>query len=109
ESWAVPGSEECLAQKIGARVSGDREVIDLAGRYARDLQTCADGFLRESRPVLYAPETLLLDGRHQLAVTQQDGGHVAVVGVDPKDDHLPRSTWWTQSSQNGQISSERHG
>ena len=66
-------------------------MIDLAGRHTRDLQACADGFPRESRPVLYAPETLLLDGRHQLAVTQQDGGHVAVVGVDPKDDHLTPS------------------
>jgi hypothetical protein len=42
---------------------------------------------RETRPVLYAPETLLLGSGNDFTIADKAGGRVTVIGVKPEDDH----------------------
>ena len=88
EAGPVLESKQGPADHIGARVPRDGEVFDFSGRNPRHFQACADGIARESRPVLDSPEPLLLHGGNELAVAEQDSGDIAVVGINPKDDHL---------------------
>ena len=53
----------------------------------RFVEAVADGDRRKSRPVLDAPEALLLGRGDELAVDDDAGRGVGVMGVDAEDDH----------------------
>ena len=49
------------------------------------LQAVADRFAGEAAPVLDAAEALLLDGGDQVAVLDQAGRGIGVIGVEAED------------------------
>jgi len=50
--------------------------------------------------VLDAAEALFFEGRDEVAVVEEDGGHVAVVGVDAKDVHTIQRRIRLKSTEN---------
>ena len=82
-----PNREAELSKEIRLWPAGYRHVIDVAGLDAGRVEAIADGAVREGDLVLLAGEPLLLHRGHQLAVHEERGGSVRVVGVDPEDDH----------------------
>ena len=53
---------------IRSRIERDRDVVEIRGTQSTRLQTPADGFRRESRPVFNAIESFFLDRSDQLTV-----------------------------------------
>src|SRR5437879_1017527 len=82
----VPEREERSTPEVRAGISGDREMVDLRGRHVRQLEARADRIARKPRPVLDPPKALLFDGGDELAIAEERGGDVTVVGVNPEDD-----------------------
>jgi len=71
-------------------------MVDITQRNARLGQAIADRFGGEAAPVLDSSETLLFNGRDQLAILHQTGGSVGVKGIQPEDvshpERLPNPT-----------------
>src|SRR5262245_45440292 len=59
--------------------------IDVVERDALGLQTIIDDFLKKPTSMLLARYPLLLDGIGNLAITQQAGADVVIVGVNAND------------------------
>src|SRR5712691_3416969 len=74
-------------EEIGAAVLIDRHVVDVGQAQARLAQAIADGFARESSPMLDATKPLLLGRRDKQAVAHERGRRIAVKGVEAEDDH----------------------
>ena len=74
-----------LRAEVRARVAADRDVVEVAGGEA-GVREAPRGRLRgEAGDVLDAVEALLLGRRDELAVDDERGGRVAVVGVEAED------------------------
>ena len=69
-------------QHAGFGIAVDGDVIDVVEGDLRLIEAVADGRGRESRPVLYASETLLFRCRHQFAVNYDCGSSIGVVCVN---------------------------
>ena len=82
----LPEREERFTPEVRAGISGDREMTNLRGRHVRQLEARADRIARKPRPVLDPSEALLFDGSDELAIAEERGGDVTVVGVNPEDD-----------------------
>ena len=63
-------------------------MLDLARGCAAHGEALRDRVRGEPRGMLDTREALLLDGGHELAVPQQGGRDVTVIGVDPENDHV---------------------
>ncbi len=84
---ALAQSKLNLLEKAGARIGVDRDEADAGKRDAGLIQAIPDRFRRKPRPMLDAPEPLLLRRRDNLAVADEAGGAIAMVGVEAEDDH----------------------
>src|SRR2546428_7055238 len=85
EAGPIPKRKDRLARQIGSRIPRDGEIIYFFGPYCGHLETGENRLAWKTRPVLDAPEPLLLDRFDQLAVAQQNGGDISMVGVDAKN------------------------
>ena len=81
-----------LAPAIGGIVAVDRDMLHVGERDAGFPEAVADRFARKAAPVLDAAEALLLDGSDEVAVLDEAGRRVGVIGVEAENvGHLPRS------------------
>src|SRR5437773_5259766 len=83
-----PGQDEAHPlQQTRVRIAVDRDVVDVVELDAGLIETVADRRRREARPMLDPAEALLLRRRDELAVDDDAGGGISVVGVDSNDNH----------------------
>ena len=83
----VAQEKPALSPQVRARIAGDGEEIDVGGRDAAEREARGERVVRKSGAMLDAPKALLFDRRHETAVADEDGGDVAVVGVEADDVH----------------------
>ena len=79
-----------LAPAVGPVVTVDRDVVDVAQLDTGLGEAVSDRFTGKAAPVLDPPETLLFDGRDQLAVLHQAGSGIGVKGVKSEDVSHPK-------------------
>ena len=72
---------------VRSGISRHGEVVDVSGSQAGDLETGAGRFGREPCTVFDAREALFFERDHELAVREQNSGHIAVISIDPQDVH----------------------
>ena len=77
--------------RVGIARNGD--VIDVGESEAGFLEAVANGLHGKTGGVFYAIEALFFDGGDQLAVADDRGGSVAVVGIDSQNVHERRSVY----------------
>jgi hypothetical protein len=87
ERRALRGDEADALEEARVRIAVDGEVVDVIDVHTSLIEAVANRRGRESRPVLDAAEALLLRGGDELAVDDDAGGSVRVVGVDSNDNH----------------------
>ena len=63
-------------------------MIDLRTRNSRHLEAFSDRERREARPVLDTAKAFLLERGEEPAIFQQNGGDIAMIGVDAKYVHM---------------------
>ena len=80
---AVPENERHPPQVIHFRIAIDGNEVDVGETRAGLGQAVFNRLSRKSRPVLDPPEPLFFDCGYQLSVTNQDGGDIPMVGIDP--------------------------
>ena len=78
-------SRRAFAPEVRARVAADRDVIEPPRLDAGVLEAPARRERRKAGAVLDAIEALLLRRRDELAVDDEGGGRVAVIGVEAED------------------------
>ena len=93
---AAPGrcvsANQRLAQQVHAAAARNRPDVDVGRRRAGHLQAACDRARRKAGDVLDAAEALLFERRDERAVAQHGGGHIAVIGVEPDDQHAVSAT-----------------
>src|ERR1700688_4508762 len=83
-TWPARDDVGELAEKIGPAAAVDGDAGDVTEVDFGFLQAIGDGARRETRPVLEPAKPLLFGRGHQLAIAQDAGGRIGVVGVDPE-------------------------
>ena len=84
--------EERLLREVRLGVAADGDVGHLRAVDPGHVEAPLDRLRREASVVLDAREPLLFEGGHNRAVAEEDGGDVAVVGVDAEDVHGARES-----------------
>ncbi len=74
-----------MAPRFARGIAADRDVVEIGGGEARVLEAPRRSQRGEAGDVLERREALLLGGGDELAVDDERGGGVAVVGVEPED------------------------
>ena len=72
---------------VHLRVQIDGDVLEVAKLDPRLLQAKLHRQRRQSGSVLDAAEAFLFDGGNELAIAEDGGGGVTVVGIDAENDH----------------------
>src|SRR5262249_5546030 len=76
-----------LLEEPRTRIGVNGDGRNIAKRGSRLGEAVSDGLRGEARPMLDAPEPLLLRRGYDLAVAEQAGGAIGVVGVKSQDHH----------------------
>ena len=87
EARALGQDVERTPEVVDLRVSVDGDVIDIAERESGVGKAPFHRLSGQTRPVLDAAEAFLFSGGDELAVFDESGGGVAMVGVETEDDH----------------------
>ena len=78
----VAQNERKPAPVVRARLSIDRDVIDVLERDASFAQAIVDRVRRQTCPVFDAAKTFLFGGRDEPAVLNQAGGGITVIRIE---------------------------
>ena len=76
-----------LAAQVCEGIPRHGHVVYIGDGYPGDVEAPSSGIGREAGLVLLPAEPLLLDRGDDLAIDQQRGRGIAVIGVEPQDDH----------------------
>ena len=74
-------------QQVRLRVAVDGDVVDITQADPAFRQAVADGLRGKASPMLDPSKSFLLSGGDNFAIIDEAGGSVAVVGVEPEDQH----------------------